>query len=58
MTESDKKRLTDLLSRLNQLEELGPPAVDRRIHEMAREAIQSEISRLVRDPWLSVYRNE
>ncbi len=51
------KRISDLLSRLEILERTRPPAAELALREVAWLAIQDEISHLVRDPWLSVYRN-
>jgi len=57
MSECEKKRILDLLSRLEQLEASPPPAEELSIRQLAEQAIVDEISRLIRRDWLAVYRN-
>ena len=57
MTEIDKKRVLDLLRRLEALEAEQSPPEELAIRQVARHAIEEEISKLVRRDWLSVYRN-
>ena len=57
MSESEKKRILDLLARLEQLEATPPPVEERSIRQVAEQAIVDEISRLIRRDWLAVYRN-
>ena len=57
MKEVDKKRVQDLLRRLERLETQRPTPEESAIHAVAQQAIVDEISKLVRQDWLSVYRN-
>ena len=57
MSETDKKRVIDLLRRLETLQAARPAPGEEAIREVAQQAIVDEISQLVRRDWLSVYRN-
>ena len=55
--EADKNRVQDLLCKLERLETQRPAPEETAIHAVAQQAIVEEISRLVRQDWLSIYRN-
>ncbi len=55
--EADKNRVQDLLCKLERLETQCPAPEETAIHAVAQQAIVEEISRLVRQDWLSIYRN-
>jgi nitrogen-specific signal transduction histidine kinase len=57
MKEVDKKRVQDLLQRLERLETQRPTPEKSAIHAVAQQAIVEEISKLVRQDWLAVYRS-
>ncbi len=57
MKEVDKKRVQDLLRRLERLETQCPAPEQSAIHAVAQQAIVEEISKLVRQDWLAVYRS-
>jgi hypothetical protein len=57
VSEIEKQRVLDLLTRLKILEAERPPPEEIAIRQIAHQAIVDEISRLVRRDWLSVYRN-
>jgi len=57
MKEVDKKRVHDLLRRLERLETQRPAPEESAIHAVAQRAIAEEISRLVQQDWLTVYRS-
>ena len=57
MSDSEKKRILDLLLRLEQLEATPPRVEEKSIRQVAELAIVDEISRLIRQDWLAVYRN-
>jgi len=55
--EADKNRVQDLLCKLERLETQRPAPEETAIHAVAQQAIVEEISQLVRQDWLAVYRN-
>jgi hypothetical protein len=57
MKEVDKKRVQDLLQRLERLETQCPAPEQSAIHAVAQQAIVEEISKLVRQDWLAIYRS-
>ena len=57
MKEVDRKRVQDLLQRLERLETKCPAPEETAIHAVAQQAIVDEIGKLVRQDWLSVYRS-
>ncbi|MEE2886459.1 MAG: hypothetical protein VX951_03405 [Planctomycetota bacterium] len=57
MRESDRQRVLDLLQQLQGLETTEPASGEQAIHELTTRALADEISRLIRQDWLSVYRN-
>ncbi len=57
MHDTDRQRVLDLLSRLKRLETAVPAPEEEAIHQVARQAIVDEISRLVHADSLAVYRN-
>ena len=54
MRETEQQRVLD---RLQRLEANDPAPEEKAIHAVATQAIVDEISRLVRQDWLAVYRN-
>ena len=57
MKEVDKTRVQDLLRRLERLETQCPAPEKTAIQAVAQQAIVEEISKLVRQDWLTVYRS-
>ena len=57
MKEVDKTRVQDLLRRLERLETQRPAPEETAIQAIAQQAIVEEISKLVRQDWLAVYRS-
>ena len=57
MSDTDRKRIQDLLCRLEQLEAKRPAPEEEPIRQVALQAIVDEISQLARQDGLAVYRN-
>ena len=57
MRESNRQRVLDLLHQLQGLGATEPAPSEQAIHDVAARALVDEISQLIRQDWLSVYRN-
>jgi hypothetical protein len=56
MNPSDKKKIHELMERLEHLEAKQPRPEEAAIVAVAREALVDEMTRLWRQDWLAVYR--
>lgn len=56
MRQSDRKRVRELLRRLDELERHEPGPHETAIRAIARDAIVDELARLSRDSWLRIDR--
>lgn len=56
MRPRDEKRIRELLGRLEQLEAKRPLPEEAAIVAVARNAIVDEMTRVLREDWLAVYR--